>query len=234
VRIKQLERIDKLERVVLNMKVNAEISGYEYTDADITDAHRYLVPSLLRILDTHFPQRSDSKSRIFDLGCGNGVIASTLSKRGYEVTGVDPSTTGIEQANHNYPELTLEVGSAYEPLADRFGQFSIVISLEVIEHVYSPRDFARTLFQLTEPGGAAIVSTPFHGYAKNLAIALLGKMDQHFTALWDHGHIKFWSVRTLSTLLEEAGFTIEQDVRIGRIAMFARSMMLLARRPNST
>jgi hypothetical protein len=39
------------------------------------------------------------------------------------------------------------------------------------------------------------VSTPYHGYHKNLGLALSGKMDAHFTALWEGGHIKFFSIR---------------------------------------
>ena len=95
------------------------------------------------------------------------------------------------------------MGSAYDDLAGRFDRFPAVISLEVVEHVYAPRDFAMTLFSLVEPGGIALVSTPYHGYWKNLALTLTGKMDAHFTALWDHGHVKFWSVRTLGVLLRE-------------------------------
>jgi len=32
-------------------------------------------------------------------------------------------------------------------------------------------------------------------------------MDRHFTVLWDHGHIKFWSRKTLTQALQETGFT---------------------------
>ena len=68
-------------------------------------------------------------------------------------------------------------------------------SLKLWSTSISPRRYAATLFDLAEPGGTAIVSTPYHGYWKNLAMALSGKLDAHFTALWDHGHIKFWSIR---------------------------------------
>ena len=47
---------------------------------------------------------------------------------------------------------------------------------------------------------------PHHGNLKNCAFALSGKLDAHFSALWDGGHIKFWSRRTLTALLQEAGF----------------------------
>ena len=120
-------------------------------------------------------------------------------------------------ANARYPHLKLYLGSAYDDLAARYGRFPVVTSLEVVEHVYSPRQYAATLFDLLEPGGVAFISTPYHGYWKNLALALSGKMDAHFTALWDHGHIKFWSVRTLRQLLQEAGFTEIRFLRVGRI-----------------
>jgi len=53
-------------------------------------------------------------------------------------------------------------------------------------------------------------------------------MDAHFTALWDCGHIKFWSASTLSTLLLEAGFKRVRIHRIGRIPPLARSMIAVA------
>lgn len=79
-------------------------------------------------------------------------------------------------------------------------------------------------------GGTAILSTPYHGYWKNLAMALTGKMDAHFTALWDHGHIKFWSMNTLTALLKETGFCNIGFKRAGRIPALAKSMIAVARR----
>lgn len=56
-------------------------------------------------------------------------------------------------------------------------------------------------------------------------------MDAHLTALWDHGHIKFWSMRTLAILLEEAGFCDIRFERVGRIPALAKSMIAVARKP---
>ncbi|MGD0444807.1 MAG: methyltransferase domain-containing protein [Edaphobacter sp.] len=61
-------------------------------------------------------------------------------------------------------------------------------------------------FALLKPGGIIVITTPYHGYLKNLMLAVFGKMDSHFTVLWDHGHIKFWSRRTLAMALTEVGF----------------------------
>jgi 2-polyprenyl-6-hydroxyphenyl methylase/3-demethylubiquinone-9 3-methyltransferase len=212
------------------MKEQSAISGYRYGDAGHSCAHAYLLPTL-KVEVAQVRERSGSSpARLFDLGCGNGSVAAFLANEGWEVSGVDPSSEGIAAATAAYPGLRLELGSAYDDLVPIYGRFPLVISLEVVEHVYAPRDYARTLFDLVEPGGTAIVSTPYHGYLKNLALALTGKMDRHFTALWDHGHIKFWSMQTLSTLLTEAGFESVQFRRVGRVPPLAKSMIAIARK----
>jgi len=164
------------------------------------------------------------------LKSGNGSIANWLSEKGFQVSGCDPSESGIAEAKKAYPELDLYVGSAYDDLASKFGTFPLLISLEVVEHVYAPRDYAKTVYNLLQPGGYALISTPYHSYLKNLALAATGKMDEHFTALWDHGHIKFWSVKTITQLLTEANLSLEKVYRIGRIAPLAKTMIILARR----
>lgn len=209
------------------MKAADASDGYRYDDSARNPSHSYLLPTI----KSELARLSPPSKRLFDLGCGNGSVGAALYSQGWEVTGVDPSREGLEQAKANYPMLHLELGSAYDDLASVYGLFPVVISLEVVEHVYSPRAFARGLADLLEPGGTAILSTPYHGYFKNLALALTGKMDAHFTALWDHGHIKFWSMNTLSTLLSEAGLRDIRFVRVGRVPPLAKSMIAIARKP---
>lgn len=199
---------------------------YHYQNSCFGTAHAYLLPFLSQIFDSLAPP----EKRIFDLGCGNGSIANWLSEKGFQVSGCDPSGSGIAEAKKAYPELDLQLGSAYDDLASKFGTFPLLISLEVVEHVYAPRDYAKTVYNLLQPGGYALISTPYHSYLKNLALAATGKMDEHFTALWDHGHIKFWSVKTITKLLTEANLSVEKVYRIGRIAPLAKTMIILARR----
>ena len=203
---------------------------FKFASADAEHTAQYLLPAVLRILAG---EGESAKTSIFDLGCGNGATAEILQRHGYEVIGVDPSTSGIREAHRAYPNMQLFVASAYDDLAARFGRFQVVLSLEVVEHVYYPRKFAATLFSLVRPGGLAIVSTPYHGYLKNVGLALSGKLDSHFTALWDEGHIKFWSIPTLQKLLIEAGFSGISFQRVGRIPVFAKSMIAVARRPQN-
>jgi len=118
---------------------------------------------------------------------------------------------------------------AIEALA--LGPFDLVVSTEVVEHCYAPRQWAAGAFTALRPGGLLIASTPYHGYLKNLALAASGKLDGHFTALWDGGHIKFWSRRTLSTLLTDAGFEPIAFRGAGRWPWLWKSMLIAARKP---
>jgi 2-polyprenyl-6-hydroxyphenyl methylase/3-demethylubiquinone-9 3-methyltransferase len=201
--------------------------GHRYDHGDHSHAHAYLLPRLDRILSELQPRT------IFEVGCGNGSIARHLSRR-YRVAGIDPSPSGIRQSLEASHEVELHLGSGYDDLRARYGQFDCVLSVEVIEHIYHPRLFMRRVFDLVTPGGQVVLSTPYHGYLKNLALAFSGQMDQHFTALWDGGHIKFWSVKTLGLLLEEAGFENVRFEFAGRFYPLAKSMIAIARRPVGT
>ncbi len=106
--------------------------------------------------------------------------------------------------------------------------YDTIISTEVIEHLYSPRnyfEFCKNILQKAG-GGELILTTPYHGYLKNLVLAGTGKMDKHFTVLWDGGHIKFWSVKTLSSLLQESGFSEIRFKGCGRFPFLWKSMMV--------
>jgi 2-polyprenyl-6-hydroxyphenyl methylase/3-demethylubiquinone-9 3-methyltransferase len=55
-------------------------------------------------------------------------------------------------------------------------------------------------------------------------------MDQHLMPLTDYGHIKFWSMKTLRTLLKEIGFKDVSFHRVGRIPIFAKSMIAIVKK----
>lgn len=206
------------------------MNEYRYANAGPTWPHAYLWPALAKEIDL-LPRDALAAGGVFDLGCGNGATAGMLAARGLTVTGVDSSQSGVALARRAYPDCRFDVASAYDNLAAVYGSFPLIISLEVVEHLYDPRLFARRLFDLTAQGGTAIVSTPYHGYLKNIALAVSGRLDAHFTVLWDGGHIKFFSIATLTALLSEVGFADIRFRRVGRVPVFAKSMMAVARRP---
>ena len=157
-------------------------------------------------------------------------MANEIHKLGFRVAGVDPSTEGIAMAKRHYPHLNLRIGSSYDDLKRQFGTFSYVMSLEVIAHVHDPRSLSRTICELLTDDGYAMISTPYHGYFKNLTIAAVGGFDNHVKPLCDDGYVKFWSAHTLRTLLEEEGLRPIDFVLVGRIPALAKSMIALARK----
>jgi 2-polyprenyl-6-hydroxyphenyl methylase/3-demethylubiquinone-9 3-methyltransferase len=203
--------------------------SYEYHDGTHGGSHAYLKPSVDRFL-TKVP----AGSLVLDIGCGNGSFLSLYRDRGWRLYGSDFSTTGIEFAKKHYPEIEFTLADAQSPAGDltKFtGQADVVISTEVVEHLYDPRAFLRNAFSFLKPNGILILTTPYHGYLKNLALAATGSLDKHFTVLWDHGHIKFWSVKTLSYALSEAGFRDLEMTGSGRLPYLWKSMVIRAIRP---
>ena len=202
---------------------------YAYHSADGGCAHHYLLGPVKKLIKDLAP-----RGHVLDLGCGNGYVTNELAKAGHKVSGIDLSASGIKIAQQAFPGIDFRCGNVEEDLvpgAFPADSFEAIVSTEVVEHVYQPRQFAKNAFRLLRPGGHLIVSTPYHGYLKNLVLALTGKMDTHFTALWDGGHIKFWSRATLSQLLTEQGFTGIRFIGVGRVPYIWKSMILVARKP---
>ena len=204
-------------------------SRYPYTTAAAGCAHAYLLDPVKKLV-----QSLGNEGTVLDLGCGNGSLSHEMSKLGVEVYGIDRSESGIEIARNAFPQVRFFLGDVEEDLSpDPFQseRFDVVESTEVVEHLYHPRRLVQNAFRLLKPSGHFIISTPYHGWLKNVVLALSGKMDQHFTALWDGGHIKFWSRETMSGLLTEKGFTDLRFIGAGRVPYIWKSMILIARKP---
>jgi 2-polyprenyl-3-methyl-5-hydroxy-6-metoxy-1,4-benzoquinol methylase len=166
--------------------------------------------------------------RAFELGCGNGAVANSLSQIGFTVAGVDPSESGVALANREFKHLRIELGSTNDDLASRFGTFPLVISLEVMAHCYSLWRFTKVCYDLLDPGGFLIISAAYHGYLKNLALSVKNSWDFHHSSLGDGHTIKFLSERTMRELLDRSGFDVLRFVRVGRVPMLAKAMIVTA------
>jgi 2-polyprenyl-6-hydroxyphenyl methylase/3-demethylubiquinone-9 3-methyltransferase len=167
-----------------------------------------------------------------DLGCGNGSFSALLRSQNFIVMGCDASASGIALAREAHPEVDFFEHDISNPLPAGFaGAYDAVVSLEVVEHLMQPRHLVARAYSALRPGGVLIMSTPYHGYWKNLSLALTNRFDAHWHPLRDFGHVKFFSRRTLSQLACEAGFSTKQFIRVGRIPAFACSMILVALKP---
>jgi len=112
---------------------------------------------------------------------------------------------------------------------DLSGCFDTMIAVEVIEHLMLPRLLFARAREALKKNGELIVTTPFHGYIKNLIIAIAGGFDRHWHPLRDYGHVKFFSRRTLCELFQEQGFTVEEVGTVGRIRPIPKSIIVRGR-----
>lgn len=210
------------------MNENA-VSDYGWNSSRGPQSCDYIAPAVVAIPKRLVPQRV----RVLDLGAGNGALCAQLAAASFAAVGVEYDKAGVELARASHPGLHFyNFGVQDDPAAllAHEDPFDAVVSTEVIEHLFSPHLLPIYAGAVLKPGGYLVLTTPYHGYLKNLVLSLLNKWDHHHTALWHGGHIKFWSRATLSELLTENGFKVLEFHGVGRFSYLWKSMVLVARK----
>ncbi len=201
---------------------------YSYADAELGHHHNYLIKPLLEMI-AESSSTIISKQRplrILDIGSGNGSLSHFIAMNGYEVVGIEESESGVKFASHSFPNCRFMQGSIYNPPDTELeGKFDVVIATEVIEHLFFPKQLVKNAKKFLKPQGRLILTTPYHGYLKNLLLAVSGQMDKHFTTLWDGGHIKFFSRATMEVLLKSENYTDINFKFAGRYPYLWKSML---------
>jgi 2-polyprenyl-3-methyl-5-hydroxy-6-metoxy-1,4-benzoquinol methylase len=123
---------------------------YGFADAAESHMHRRFMPHVEALTDVLAPG-----TRVLDVGCGNGAACGEFIRRGCQVVGIDLSEQRITWARRSHPAGRFEVLAADEQVLDRLQEsaFDLVISTEVVEHLYAPREWAAGCFHALKPGG---------------------------------------------------------------------------------
>ena len=143
-----------------------------------------------------------------DVGCGAGLLCEPLARLGAETTGVDAALANIEAARRHAEGAGLAVDYRHGELAGLgLGQFDLVTSMEVLEHVADKPAFVAQLARHLAPGGLTILSTP--NRTPQSRLLLVGAMEAvgavpRGTHHWDD----FATPDELRELLAEAGLAM--------------------------
>ena len=202
------------------------VHDYGWSTTEGPPSCDFLAPRVLEVL------KKLSVKRVLDLGSGNGALCKLLADARFDVVGVDYDRDGVALARKSYPNIPFyNFGVQDDPAAllAHEEKFDVVVATEVIEHLFSPHLLPIYARGCLKPGGYLVLTTPYHGYLKNLALSVANQWDRHHTPLWHGGHIKFWSRATLGRLLTENGFRVTGFSGVGRVPYLWKCMVIVAR-----
>jgi len=170
-----------------------------------------------------------AQSRVLDVGCGEGRFTAALIDAGAQVVGIDVAAEPLRRARVRHPELDLRLLDAEGPWPFKDASFDVVWAGETIEHVADTAGWLSEVRRVLRSGGSLLLSTPAHGRLAMLGLALSGRaFDAHFDPRADH--LRFYTRRTLTRLLEDFGFESVEVSGAGRLPGARRSLLAHATR----
>ena len=116
-------------------------------------------------------------ARVLDVGCGGGLLAEALARKGARVTAVDLAPAMIETARLHAAESGLDISYRVQDAsvlaASPEPRFDVVCCMEMLEHVPDPGSFIAVLARLVRPGGSVFIST-LNRNLRSFLLAIVG------------------------------------------------------------
>lgn len=144
------------------------------TESEFRPLHQ-INPLRLGWIDGQIPLKG---RRVLDVGCGGGILADSMARKGADVLGIDLATKALKVAQLHaleaqtegvqYREISAEALAAEQP-----GSFDVVTCMEMLEHVPDPSSVVKACATLVKPGGYVFFST-INRNAKAFLFAIVG------------------------------------------------------------
>ncbi|HJM39049.1 MAG TPA: class I SAM-dependent methyltransferase [Planctomycetota bacterium] len=159
--------------------------------------------------------------KVVEIGCSSGTLLAELQSRGMQCMGLEPNghaarygreTYGLDIRTHILSEANIEKDS-----------FDAALLLHVIEHLENPLEVLCQIRTLLKPGGLFVLETPRYD---TWSFKLFGRRERNVVDNW---HLYFFTKKTLSALLEKAGFIIEKTSSPGRTVNPSRLFIVLGK-----
>ena len=151
--------------------------------------------------------------QVCDVGCGGGILAESIAKKGATVTGIDLSEKALKVADLHSLESGIKVRyeliSAEELAAREAGQYDVVTCMEMLEHVPDPAAIVQACANLVKPGGHIFFST-LNRNPKSYLFAIIGA--EYVLGLLPrgtHDYAKFITPAELSSFTRIANLEVQ-------------------------
>jgi 2-polyprenyl-6-hydroxyphenyl methylase/3-demethylubiquinone-9 3-methyltransferase len=151
---------------------------------------------------------------VLDVGCGGGILADAMARKGAQVLGIDLSTKALKvaqlhaleahTAGVDYREVSVEALAAEQP-----GSFDAVTCMEMLEHVPDPASVVRACSTLVKPGGWVFFST-INRNPKSFLFAIVGaEYLLNLLPRGTHEYMKFIRPSELAGYCRGAGLQLD-------------------------
>ena len=153
--------------------------------------------------------------RVLDVGCGGGILADSMARKGADVLGIDLATKALKVAQLHaieaqtcgvhYQEISAEALAAEQP-----GTFDVVTCMEMLEHVPDPASVVKACAALVKPGGHVFFST-INRNAKAFLFAIVGaEYLLNLLPRGTHEYAKLIKPSELAEYCRAAGLDLQQ------------------------
>ncbi len=155
-----------------------------------------------------------------DIGCGEGNLVFKCLQKYRHVYGVDIAGTRISLARKRRLKLPSTdrkrvhfiAADADSKLPFKEGKFQAVTLIAVLEHLFDPYQVIKETRRVLETKGILIIEVPNIAYIFRRLSLLFGKLPKtsHHPLGWDGGHLHYFTISSLNTLLKENGYIIDK------------------------
>ena len=153
---------------------------------------------------------------ILEIGCGGCLILDELRKLGYSVAGIDPSPVAAAAAE----KLGIALYRGLFPSEQIENKFDLIFHVDVLEHITDAESFLKAQRDKLKIHGVVIVNVPDASES----------IQSGDVSLAMHQHINYFTKQSLTTLLEQSGFVVENVSK----AKYGGSLYAVATRREGT
>jgi len=152
--------------------------------------------------------------QILDIGSADGVFSKVIldKSKAKGLVGIDVLKSSVDWANKHWKrtgKMKFIVGDAHE-LKFKANTFDAAVALEVLEHVFKPKQVLKEVKRVLKKGGYAVFLVPTDSPLFRI-IWFFWLSFYPRGKVWRNTHIQTYRKDYLPKLCKQAGFDLEED-----------------------